>query len=251
MNIFLDIMHTKTKKGVNLNPVIYFQEEDKENMNGSTNIDEVVLIMDDETDKKKREPPPERERENIIQREVQRQDSDRSSQPPGKDVNRRSSFNKRNQKPDIPQNRDQSLPDKASEINADASRSAQNYDDNSTNLTKVNSGSSSSLSSNRYPSGTPSLNLADLKKYRSESRSRENSVTAVDSHIKDMFLNSLHQDRNKYSTSPSQNREQVSKNNGHNNNPPYYNNENVKKFKSPNNVPVVGGEEKDGCCSIL
>lgn len=218
-------------------------------MNGSTNIDEVELIIDDEMDKRRREP---QEQEYDIQREVRRQDSDRSSQPPGKDVNRRSSFNKRNQKPDIPQSRDQSLPDKPSELNYDTSRSAQNHDDNSTNLTKVNSGSSSSLTSNRYPSGTPSLNLSDLKKYRSESRSRENSVTAVDSHVQDMFLSTLHQGRNKYSTSPTQNREQQhSKNNGHNNNPPYYNHESVKKFKAPSNVPVVGGEEKDGCCSIL
>lgn len=202
-----------------------------------------------------------------IRQEVKREDSERSSRS-GKEVTRKPSFNKRNQKPDIPQSnsRDQSSSDRPY-LNHDGSQHSsaspenqrsQNYDhenspNSSTNLTKINSGSSSSLSSNRYPSGTPSLNLSELKKHRSESRSRENSV--IDAQVQDMFLISLQTRGNKYSTSPSQNKEeqqqQHSKNNGHNNNTPYFPNESMKKFKAPGGAPVVGGEEKEGCCTIL
>ncbi|XP_052062718.1 protein phosphatase 1 regulatory subunit 16A-like isoform X5 [Mytilus californianus] len=245
-------------------------EEDKENAQ-TTNIDDVELIIDDEVDKnrprsdhqqerhqqeKHQQEKHQQEKPNIIRQEIRREDSERSSRSVGgKDVSRRSSFNKRNQKPDIPQNRDQSVPDKPYELNHDDSQRSQNYDheNSSTNLPNVNSGSSSSLTSNRYPSGTPSLNLSELKKHRSESRSRENSVTAVDSAVQDMFLISLQMKGNKYSSSPSQSKDQHqhSKNNGHNNNTPYFQNESMKKFKAPSSAPVVGGEEKDGCCSIL
>ncbi|XP_076113146.1 protein phosphatase 1 regulatory subunit 16A-like isoform X7 [Mytilus galloprovincialis] len=235
-------------------------EEDKENSH-STNIDDVELIIDDEIDKNRHrnehheEKRQQQEKPTIIRQEIKREDSERSSRSGGgNDLSRRTSFNKRNQKPDIPQNRDQSIPDKPYELNHDDSRRSQNYDheNSSTNLPNVNSGSSSSLTSNRYPSGTPSLNLSELKKHRSDSRSRENSVTAVDSAVQDMFLSSLN-NRNKYSSSPSQSKDQHqhSKNNGHNNNTPYYPNESMKKFKAPGGAPVVGGEEKDGCCSIL
>ncbi|XP_071176683.1 protein phosphatase 1 regulatory subunit 16A-like isoform X7 [Mytilus edulis] len=240
-------------------------EEDKENSH-STNIDDVELIIDDEIDKNRHrnehheerhheEKRQQQEKPTIIRQEIKREDSERSSRSGGgNDISRRTSFNKRNQKPDIPQNRDQSIPDKPYELNHDDSRRSQNYDheNSSTNLPNVNSGSSSSLTSNRYPSGTPSLNLSELKKHRSDSRSRENSVTAVDSAVQDMFLSSLN-NRNKYSSSPSQSKDQHqhSKNNGHNNNTPYYPNESMKKFKAPGGAPVVGGEEKDGCCSIL
>ncbi|CAC5419825.1 PPP1R16A [Mytilus coruscus] len=235
-------------------------EEDKENSQ-TTNIDDVELIIDDEVDKNRQrsdhqQEKHQQEKPNIIRQEIKREDSERSSRSGGgKDVSRRSSFNKRNQKPDIPQNRDQSMPDKPYELNHDDSQRSQNYDheNSSTNLPNVNSGSSSSLTSNRYPSGTPSLNLSELKKHRSESRSRENSVTAVDSAVQDMFLNSLQMSRSKYSSSPSQSKDQHqhSKNNGHNNNTPYFQNESMKKYKAPGSAPVVGGEEKDGCCSIL
>lgn len=196
---------------------------------------------------------------------MKREDSERSSRS-GKEATRKISFNKRNQKPDIPQSnsRDQSSSDRPY-LNHDGSQHSsaspenqrsQNYDhesspNSSTNLTNINSGSTSSLSSNRYPSGTPSLNLSELKKYRSEGRSRENSV--IDAQVQDMFLTSLQTRGNKYSTSPSQNKEeqqQHSKNNGHNNNTPYFHNESMKKFKAPGSAPVVGGEEKVGCCTI-
>lgn len=235
------------------------EEEEKENSQPAK-IEDVELIIDDEIEKNQRK------KENIekkpeIREHVKREDSDRNSRS-GKDVSRKTSFNKRNQKPDIPQNnsKDQSHSDKPfSDVNHEGShrssqspenQQSQNKDhDSSTNLTKINSGSNSSLSSARYPSGTPSLNLADLKKHRSESRSRENSV--IDAQVQDMFLSTLHQRGNKYSASPPQNKEQHSKNNGHNNNTPYFPDESVKKFKAPGSAPVVGGKEEEGCCTIL
>ncbi|CAG2252475.1 MYPT3 [Mytilus edulis] len=209
-------------------------EEDKENSH-STNIDDVELIIDDEIDKNRHRNEHHEERHHEEKRQQQEKPNHHTT---GNQEGRQ----------------DQSIPDKPYELNHDDSRRSQNYDheNSSTNLPNVNSGSSSSLTSNRYPSGTPSLNLSELKKHRSDSRSRENSVTAVDSAVQDMFLSSLN-NRNKYSSSPSQSKDQHqhSKNNGHNNNTPYYPNESMKKFKAPGGAPVVGGEEKDGCCSIL
>ncbi|XP_069113992.1 protein phosphatase 1 regulatory subunit 16A-like isoform X2 [Argopecten irradians] len=106
----------------------------------------------------------------------------------------------------------------------------------------------------RYPSGTPSITLSDLKKHRSESRSRENSV--IDTQVQNLFLSSLNSNNKKYSSSSlprGDNPDHHTDSNGHNNNMKSYPNhsEGIRRFTAPGHAPAVGGEEKQGCCVIL
>ena len=122
----------------------------------------------------------------------------------------------------------------------------------------------------RYPSGTPSITLSDLKKHRNEERSREGSRenSTIDTAVQNLFLSSLGTNNKKYSSSSlpgrdqappghqhQQHQQQNHKKNGHHNNntESYPNNaqQPLRRFVAPSNSPVVGGDEKDGCCVIL
>ena len=110
----------------------------------------------------------------------------------------------------------------------------------------------------RYPSGPNSFTLSDLKRHRAESRSRENSVTDLSSAVQSMFINSLNaNDAKKYSNSSLHGDEKGLHNNknGHstNNNTQAYglHQEKIHRFKAPGNTPVVGGDEKQGCCVVM
>ncbi|XP_021379337.1 protein phosphatase 1 regulatory subunit 16A-like isoform X1 [Mizuhopecten yessoensis] len=106
----------------------------------------------------------------------------------------------------------------------------------------------------RYPSGTPSITLADLKKHRSESRSRENST--IDTQVQNLFLSGLNSNSKKYSSSTlprEDNSDHHTDSNGHNNNMKSYPNhsEGIRRFTAPGHSPAIGGDEKQGCCVIL
>lgn len=107
----------------------------------------------------------------------------------------------------------------------------------------------------RYPSGPQSITLADLKRQRAESRSRENSLTDISSQVQNMFIHSLSSnDSKKYSSSSLPGKEVPHKDkNGHNtnNNTQSYHHDAVHKFKAPNSAPVIGEEEKHGCCVVM
>lgn len=107
----------------------------------------------------------------------------------------------------------------------------------------------------RYPSGPQSITLADLKRQRAESRSRENSLTDISSQVQNMFIHSLSSnDSKKYSSSSLPGKEVPHKDkNGHNtnNNTQGYHHDAVHKFKAPNSAPVIGEEEKHGCCVVM
>nr|XP_022338838.1 protein phosphatase 1 regulatory subunit 16A-like isoform X2 [Crassostrea virginica] len=107
----------------------------------------------------------------------------------------------------------------------------------------------------RYPSGPQSITLADLKRQRAESRSREGSLTDISSQVQNMFINSLStNDSKKYSSSSLQGKEVPHKDkNGHstNNNTQGYHPDAVHKFKAPHNTPVIGDDEKQGCCVVM
>lgn len=107
----------------------------------------------------------------------------------------------------------------------------------------------------RYPSGPQSITLADLKRQRAESRSRENSLTDISSQVQNMFIHSLSSnDSKKYSSSSLPGKEVPHKDkNGHNtnNNTQSYHHDAVHKFKAPKSAPVIGEEEKHGCCVVM
>ncbi|XP_061162318.1 protein phosphatase 1 regulatory subunit 16A-like isoform X2 [Saccostrea echinata] len=122
---------------------------------------------------------------------------------------------------------------------------------NSYQLNNTETGTSSNV---RYPSGPPSITLADLKRQRAESRSRENSLTDISSQVQNMFINSLSSNNSKkYSSSSLPGKEPHKDKNGHNtnNNTQGYHPEAVHKFKAPHSAPVIGEEDKQGCCVVM
>ncbi|KAK3085721.1 hypothetical protein FSP39_007780 [Pinctada imbricata] len=115
-------------------------------------------------------------------------------------------------------------------------------------------GGSTSPQGGRYPSGGLSITLSDLKRQRAESRSRENSVTDISSQVQDLFISSLNSnDSKKYSSSslPDNDKAMHNNKNGHNTNNNIVHAEKRYRFKDPGNSPLVGGEEKQGCCTIM
>lgn len=129
----------------------------------------------------------------------------------------------------------------------------------------------------RYPTGTPSGTLADLKKQRAEQHKFGNSL---DAQVQNLFLHSLSGDNSKYrsggstgsaGTSPqqaqpprkdsAQNGRNVKNNNNNNNNsprqaqPPGYISDNgqLRRFSAPTSSPVIGEDNKfkSNCCVIL
>lgn len=121
---------------------------------------------------------------------------------------------------------------------------------------KVSDGSVPIREDGRFQSGTPTGTLADLKKQRAEvqPRSRENSV---DTQVQDMFLNSLNNDNNRYSSGAPPRQAVVKEyrnQNGHNNNKmsSYPTGDApLRRFTAPGNAPVVGDEEKPACCILM
>lgn len=122
---------------------------------------------------------------------------------------------------------------------------------NSYQLNSTETGTSSNV---RYPSGPSSITLADLKRQRAESRSRENSLTDISSQVQNMFINSLSSNNSKkYSSSSLPGKEPHKDKNGHNtnNNTQGYHPEAVHKFKAPHSSPVIGEDDKQGCCVVM
>lgn len=121
----------------------------------------------------------------------------------------------------------------------------------------------------RYPTGTPSGTLSDLKKARAE----QHKFGSTDGMVANLFLQSLSTDSKKYSsgsaTSPpqanikdkAQNGRASTKPNINNNttpgqrNPPTYISDSgpLRKFSAPASSPVIGEDDKfkNECCVIL
>lgn len=120
----------------------------------------------------------------------------------------------------------------------------------------------------RYPTGTQSGTLADLKKQRAEQHKFGNGL---DAQVQSLFLHSLSGDGKKYSSSnvstvPQTHKEssqssQNGKNVKNNNNtagqsrPPTFISDNgpLRRFSAPSSAPVIGEDDKfkNDCCVIL
>ncbi|KAL4234964.1 hypothetical protein ACF0H5_006605 [Mactra antiquata] len=116
----------------------------------------------------------------------------------------------------------------------------------------------------RYPTGSGTGTLADLKKHRSEQHKYGNGL---DAQVQSLFLHSLSDDTKKYSSSgmgspPSKESSQNGKNvpNNNNNNagqsrPPTFISDSgpLRRFSAPASAPVVGDDDKfkNDCCVIL
>lgn len=121
----------------------------------------------------------------------------------------------------------------------------------------------------RYPTGSGTGTLADLKKQRSESHKFGNGL---DAQVQSLFLHSLNDDSKKYSSSgvsssPNANNKESSAQNGknvknNNNNinsgqsrPPTFISDSgpLRRFSAPTSSPVVGDDDKfkNDCCVIL
>ncbi|XP_033755398.1 protein phosphatase 1 regulatory subunit 16A-like isoform X2 [Pecten maximus] len=256
-------------------------EDEKENL-PSTNIDDVQLIIDDGAEDKRKQPQSLIETslngntdtveytrmisDTIDIRKQQNRNSKSKSPNETKTVNRTSTTD-RPSAPDQTANQQsgqgtahQGGPGltkkrsftRKSEQSPPQRQKAEPLEEEQ--LTEEEDGEGESGSKVRYPSGTPSITLSDLKKHRSESRSRENSV--IDTQVQNLFLSSLNSNNKKYSSSSlprGDNSDHHTDSNGHNNNMKSYPNhsENIRRFTAPGHSPAVGGEEKQGCCVIL
>lgn len=117
----------------------------------------------------------------------------------------------------------------------------------------------------RYPTGTSTGTLSDLKKQRAEQHKLGNGL---DAQVQNLFLNSLSGDSRKYSSSGLHTQQQANKENTqngknvrNNNNmsgqsrPPTFFSDNgpLRRFSAPNSAPVIGDDDKfkHDCCAIL
>lgn len=269
------------------NCIYYSQDENKENL-PTTNIDDVELIIDEEIEKSDKEK--EHSRENTNKPTRQDSGNKRNTEKPRQPESSRPSVQRQNQQ-NIPNeanvpnehksrdnveetpkrvenNRRQTPEQKTTEVTKAHSFRRKNESPPSSSNQRSAAGENTSPSQNkpvdnssppssqvRYPSGVPSITLSDLKRQRQETRSRENSL--IDMQVQNIFLSSLNAGgSNKYSTSPSapvkESKIDYANKNGHNNNTqPFSHGEPIRKYKAPNNVPVVGDDDKQNCCVLM
>ncbi|XP_048749788.2 protein phosphatase 1 regulatory subunit 16A-like isoform X3 [Ostrea edulis] len=266
-------------------------EEDKEN-SPATNIEDVQLIIDEEKPEpaKQTSPPPARQPKTVDttaplkpssgnrqadRPPVERQSSSSRSNKQGPPLQSQPSQKPRPPNPppssrqEHPSSQRETTPDKPKPSNIPKSvseqeslrrRQQEKRGDSSSprlksNTYQLNNSEAGTGSTVRYPSGPTSITLADLKRQRAESRSRENSLTDISSQVQNMFINSLStNDTKKYSSSSLHGKEPPHKDrNGHNtnNNTQGYHPDAVHKFKAPHSAPVIGEEEKQGCCVVM
>lgn len=263
-------------------------DENKENL-PTTNIDDVELIIDEELEKSDKEKEMKHTRENTNKPTRQDSGNNRNAEKPRQPESSRTTVPKQNQQ-NIPNeakipndhksrdmieetpkrvenNRRLTPEQKTTEVTKTHSFRRKNesptvssnrrsaVENESPNQNKPVDNSSPPSSQVRYPSGVPSITLSDLKRQRQETRSRENSL--IDMQVQNIFLSSLNAGgSNKYSTSPSapvkESKIDYANKNGHNNNTqPFSHGEPIRKYKAPNNVPVVGDDDKQNCCVLM